>query len=51
MVSDNRYIRHEYNVLRLKVAKILKDIYRYRDDYRRAQRKTHNTVNSNLAAE
>ena len=31
MVSDNQYIRNEYNMLRLKIATILKQIYRYRD--------------------
>ena len=31
MVSDNTYIRNEYNMLRLKIATILKQIYRYRD--------------------
>ena len=32
MVSDNAYIRHEYNVLRLKIAEILKKIYLYREE-------------------
>ncbi len=32
MVSENRYIREEYNELRLKLASILKDIYRHRDE-------------------
>jgi phosphate:Na+ symporter len=31
MVSDNEYIRQEYNILRLKVANILKEIYRLRE--------------------
>lgn len=31
MLSDNPHIRKEYNTLRLKIATILKQIYRYRD--------------------
>ena len=32
MVSDNEHIRNEYNVLRLKIATILKDIYKHREE-------------------
>ena len=32
MVSDNEHIRKEYNILRLKIATILKEIYRHRDE-------------------
>ncbi len=32
MVSDNEAIRKEYNVLRLKIATILKEIYRHREE-------------------
>ncbi len=32
MVSDNEHIRKEYNILRLKIAIILKEIYRHRDE-------------------
>jgi phosphate:Na+ symporter len=31
MVSDNEYIRQEYNILRLKISTILREIYRFRD--------------------
>jgi len=33
MVSDNEYIREQYNILRLKIANILKDIYRHREEF------------------
>lgn len=32
MVSNNVYIRKEYNLLRLKIARILRDIYRLREE-------------------
>lgn len=32
MVSQNLHIRREYNELRLRIATILREIYRYRDD-------------------
>ena len=32
MVSDNENIRKEYNKLRLKIARILRDIYRHREE-------------------
>lgn len=32
MVSDNEHIRKEYNILRLKIANILREIYEHRED-------------------
>ncbi len=32
MVSDNEHIRNEYNALRFRVANILREIYRHRDE-------------------
>ena len=32
MVSDNEHIRKEYNILRLKIATILREIYRHREE-------------------
>ncbi len=37
MVSDNQHIRDEYNTLRLKIATILKEIYRYREQDQAAE--------------
>ena len=32
MVSDNEYMREEYNIMRYKIAQILREIYRHREE-------------------